>query len=151
LQAAVSLMLLNKNLLISTLGSQITNDFVWKAQSRFHSFTLCFVKVLYLIIWDAMTNLIWFYWNLHHLFHLTWIFVKLLYLIIWDWNWDTKDQIWIGFQDAVSMMLLSKKLLFSTISSQIMNDFVWKYITWNLLINLKLCKTTLSHNLRCKD
>jgi len=33
-QAEVSLMLLSKNLLLSTLGSQITNDFVWKAQAK---------------------------------------------------------------------------------------------------------------------
>jgi len=34
MQAAVSLMLLSKNLLLSTLGSQITHDFVWKAQAK---------------------------------------------------------------------------------------------------------------------
>jgi len=31
-KAAVSLMMLNKNLLHSTLGSQITKDFVWKSK-----------------------------------------------------------------------------------------------------------------------
>jgi len=31
-QAAVSLMVLSKNLLFSTLGSQITKDFVWKSK-----------------------------------------------------------------------------------------------------------------------
>jgi len=71
LQAAVSLMMLDKNLLFITLGSQITFDFVWKTQARLHSFTLNFVKLLYRIICDTMTNLIRFYWNLHHLFHLT--------------------------------------------------------------------------------
>jgi len=34
LQAAVSLMILNKNLLFSTLIFQITNDFGWKAQAK---------------------------------------------------------------------------------------------------------------------
>jgi len=34
LQAKVSLMLLSKNLLFSTLIYQITNDFVWKAQAK---------------------------------------------------------------------------------------------------------------------
>jgi len=34
LQPAVSLMMLNKNLLFSTLIFQITNDFVWKAQAK---------------------------------------------------------------------------------------------------------------------
>jgi len=71
LQYAVSLMLLSKNLLFSTLGSQIMSDFVWKAQAKYHSFTSNFVKLLYLIIWDARTNLIRFYWNLHHLVLLT--------------------------------------------------------------------------------
>jgi len=50
LQAEVSLMLLSKNLLLITVGFQITNDFVWKAQAKYHSFTLNFVKLLYLII-----------------------------------------------------------------------------------------------------
>jgi len=72
-QAAVSLMLLSKNLLFSTLGSQITKDFVLKAQVKHTSFTLNFVTLLYLIIWDAMTNLIIFYRNLHHIEYLTWI------------------------------------------------------------------------------
>jgi len=67
------LMLLNKNLLFSTLGFQITHDFVWKSQARYHSFTLNFVKLLYLIIWDVRTNLIRFYWNLHYLFRLRWL------------------------------------------------------------------------------
>jgi len=49
-QAAVSLMLLSKNLLLSTLGSLITKDFIWKPHSRYHSFTLDFVKLLYFII-----------------------------------------------------------------------------------------------------
>jgi len=49
-QAAVSLMLLSKNLLFSTLGSQITKDFVLKAQVKHTSFTLNFVTLLYLII-----------------------------------------------------------------------------------------------------
>jgi len=34
LQAAVSLMLLRKNLLFSTLGFQITKDFVWKSKDE---------------------------------------------------------------------------------------------------------------------
>jgi len=34
LQAAVSLMMLSKNLLFSTLIFQKTNDFVWKAQTN---------------------------------------------------------------------------------------------------------------------
>jgi len=45
-KAAVSLMMLNKNLLHSTLGSQITKDFVWKSKAAFHSFTLNFVSLL---------------------------------------------------------------------------------------------------------
>jgi len=49
------------------------------------------------------------------------------------------------------MMLLSKKLLFSTLVSQITNDFVWKSKAGNLLIYLNFCLATLSHNLRCKD
>jgi len=49
-QAAVSLMLLSKNLLFSTLGSQITKDFVWKSKAAIHSFTFNFVKLLHLII-----------------------------------------------------------------------------------------------------
>jgi len=65
-QAAVSLMLLSKNLLLSTLGSQITKNFVWKSKAVIHSFTFNFVKLLFLIFWDARTNLIIFYWNLHH-------------------------------------------------------------------------------------
>jgi len=32
-QAAVSLMFLSKNLLFSTLGFQITKDFVWKSKA----------------------------------------------------------------------------------------------------------------------
>jgi len=32
-QEAVCLMLLSKNLLFRTLGSQITNDFVWKSKA----------------------------------------------------------------------------------------------------------------------
>jgi len=39
LQAAISLMMLNKNLLFITIGSLTTIDFVWKTQARFHSFT----------------------------------------------------------------------------------------------------------------
>jgi len=46
----VSLMLLGKNMLLSTLGSQITKDFVWKSKAAIHSFTFNFVKLLYLII-----------------------------------------------------------------------------------------------------
>jgi len=34
LQAEVSLMMLSKNLLFSTLSFQITIDFVWKAQTK---------------------------------------------------------------------------------------------------------------------
>jgi len=49
-QAAVSLMLLSKNLLFSTLIYQITNDFIWKAQVKHNSFTLNFVTLLYLKI-----------------------------------------------------------------------------------------------------
>jgi len=49
-QAAVSLMVLSKNLLISTLGSHITKDFVWKSKAAMDSFTLNFVNLLYLII-----------------------------------------------------------------------------------------------------
>jgi len=37
LQAEVSLMMLSKNLLLSTLGSQITKDFVWKSKAAIHS------------------------------------------------------------------------------------------------------------------
>jgi len=59
-QAAVSLMLLSKNLLFSTLGSQITKDFVWKLKAAIQSFTLNFVKLHYLIFEDARTNLIIF-------------------------------------------------------------------------------------------
>jgi len=55
---------------LSTLGSQITKDFVWKSKAAIHSFTFNFVKLLYLITWDARANLIRFYWNLHHLVHL---------------------------------------------------------------------------------
>jgi len=50
LLAEVSLMMLNKNLLFRTLSFQITNDFVLKVQAKYHSFTLNFVKLLYLII-----------------------------------------------------------------------------------------------------
>jgi len=39
-----------KNLLFRTLGSQITNDFVWKSKAAIHSFTPNFVKLLYLMI-----------------------------------------------------------------------------------------------------
>jgi len=49
-QAAVTLMLLSKNLLLSTLGSQIKKDFVWKSKAAIHSFTFNYVKLLYLII-----------------------------------------------------------------------------------------------------
>jgi len=49
-KAAVSLMMLNKNLLYSTLGFQITKDFVWKSKAAIDTFTLNFVKLLYLII-----------------------------------------------------------------------------------------------------
>jgi len=49
-KAAVSLMMLNKNLLYSTQGSQIIKDFVWKSKAAVHSFTLNFVRLLYLII-----------------------------------------------------------------------------------------------------
>jgi len=49
-QSAVSLMVLSsKNLLLSTLGSQITKDFVWKSKAAIHSFTLNFVRLIYLI------------------------------------------------------------------------------------------------------
>jgi len=48
-KAAVTLMVLSKNLLLSTLGSQITKDFVWKLKAAIQSFTLNFVKLLYLI------------------------------------------------------------------------------------------------------
>jgi len=65
--------MLSKNLLFSTLGSQITKDFVWKSKAAIRSFTFNFVKLLYLIILDARTNLIRFYWNLHHIEHLIWI------------------------------------------------------------------------------
>jgi len=36
-QAAVFLMVLSKNLLLTTLGSQITKDFVWKSKTDIHS------------------------------------------------------------------------------------------------------------------
>jgi len=49
LQAAISLMMLSKNVLLSTLGSQITKDFVWKSKAAIHSFTFNFVKLLRLI------------------------------------------------------------------------------------------------------
>jgi len=65
---AAPLMLLSRNLLFSTLGFQITNDFVWKSQTGKAAHSSKFVKLLYLIIWDARTNLIRFYWNLHYLF-----------------------------------------------------------------------------------
>jgi len=55
------------------------------------------------------------------------------------------------FKDAVSLMLLSKKLLFSTHGSQITNDFVWKSKAGNLFIYLNFCQATLSYNLRCKE
>jgi len=35
--AAVFLMVLSKNLLLTTLGSQITKDFVWKSKTDIHS------------------------------------------------------------------------------------------------------------------
>jgi len=56
-----------------------------------------------------------------------------------------------GCQDAVSMMMLSKKLRFSTLGSQILNYFVWKLKAGNLLIYLNFCLATLFYNLRCKD
>jgi len=57
-----------------------------------------------------------------------------------------------GLQAAVSLMLLSKNLLFSTLSSQITNDFVWKsHARYHSLIHFKFCQPTLSHNLSCND
>jgi len=46
-----------------------------------------------------------------------------------------------GFQAAVSLMLLSKNLLFSTLGSQITNDFVWKSKAGNPFIHLKFYQT----------
>jgi len=55
-----------------------------------------------------------------------------------------------GLQAAVSLIVLSKNLLFSPLGSQITIDFVWKLKAENPLIHLKFCEATLSHNLRCK-
>jgi len=43
------------------------------------------------------------------------------------------------FQYAVSMIFLSKKLLFSTLGSQIIIDFVWILKAGNPLIHLNFC------------
>jgi len=42
-------------------------------------------------------------------------------------------------------MLLRKNLLFSTLVSQVKNDFVGKSKAGNLLSQLKFCQATLSH------
>jgi len=55
----------------------------------------------------------------------------------------------LGFQAAVSLMLLSKNLLFSSLGSQITVDFVWKSKAGNPLIHPNFFQSTLSHNLRC--
>jgi len=137
LQAAISMVMKNKNLLFITLGSQITIDFVWKTQARFHSFTLNFVNLLYCIICDARTNLIIFYWNLYHLVHLTWFSEQFFvhhttkgpqggfWGHIMEELFRLKENI-LGTQAAVSLMVLGKNLLFSTLGSQITKDFVWK-------------------------
>jgi len=54
------------------------------------------------------------------------------------------------FQAVVSLMLLSKNLLFSTLGSQITNDFVWKSKAGHPFIYLKFCPAILTHNLICK-
>jgi len=53
-----------------------------------------------------------------------------------------------GFQDELSMMLLSKSLLFSSLGSQITNDFVWKSKAGNPLIHFNFCQSTSTHDLR---
>jgi len=151
-------MVLSKNLLFSTLGSQITMDFVWKLKAAIHSFTLNFVKLLYPIIWEARTNLIRFYWNLHHIEHLTWIseqfFVHHNFPRSSGWIKRSNNGRALhveknipGLQAEVSLMMLSKNLLFNTLGFQITNDFVRKSNAGNLLIYLNFCQATLNHNI----
>jgi len=147
-QAAVSLMVLSKNLLLSTLGSQIAKDFVWKSKVAIHSFTFNFVKLLYLIIWEARTNLIIFFWNLHHIEHLAWISEQFLPITIFKnpqgwfpgqimlWLCKLKKNI-LGSQAAVSLTMSNKNLLFSTLAFQITIEFVWKSKAVNPFIQLK--------------
>jgi len=97
--------------------------------------------------WDAKTNLIRFYWNLHHILNLVWI--------IWQFfvhHNITRSSGWIprsnngsalqvennilGCQAAVSLMLLSKNLLFSTLGSQITKDFVWIKLKIHLILSI---------------
>jgi len=52
---------------------------------------------------------------------------------------------------SVPVVVEQKKLLFSTLGSQVTNDFVWKSKAENPLIHLKFCQASLSHNLICKD
>jgi len=56
----------------------------------------------------------------------------------------------IGSQAAVSLMVLSKNLLFSPLGFQISNDFDWKSKVGNPLIHFKFSQATLSHILRSK-
>jgi len=127
-QAAVSLMLLGKNLLLSTLGSQITKDFVWKSKAAIHSFTFNFAKLLYLILWEARANLIIFYRNLHHMKHLSWISQQFFvhHNISRSSGWIRRsnncsamqvEKNILGTQAAVSLMVLSKNLFFMKLCS----------------------------------
>jgi len=56
-----------------------------------------------------------------------------------------------GLQAAISLIMLNKNLLFSTLGSQITKDFVIKSKACNLLIYLNFDQATLNHILRCYD
>jgi len=156
-QDVLCLMLLSKNLLFNTLGSQR------KSKDGIHLFTINFVKLLYLIIWDARTNLIRFFWNLHHLYStsymnfLAFIFHHNSKTLRMDPQCNSGrgmggwKKISPGFQAAVSLVLFSKNLLFKTLVPQITNDFVWKSKAGYGLTHHKFCQATLSHSFRCKD
>jgi len=61
------------------------------------------------------------------------------------------EKTFLGFQDTVSLMFLSKNLLFRTLGSQIqMNLFGSHKLSYTFIL-LKFCQETLSDILRCNN
>jgi len=119
-------MLLSKKPLFSTLGFQITKDFVWESKAGGTS-TLNCVWQLYLITWNERTNLIRFYWNLNHLVPNMKYLANFYPVQFQDPQGGPRDQIMEGqcrlkktikgFQSAVFLMFICKNKLFMTLGS----------------------------------